>query len=181
MPVIIRQRARVRGTANQGKGRGISPVSLERLKADLETYGQQQVDGHNRFTSTWEGERPVFKPIVEDTEVGVRLRVVSSGTSYAKLKYRWVSGGTDVRYATMGEDEAGRKWKSKTKRRSLNSGDGAGELAYVDKNQPRPGIEAREIDELLKEQLEPAFIEMIRAKYHIHAKITSRAGVRADG
>lgn len=172
MPVTIRQRARIRGTASQGKGRGISPANLERLKADLELYGQQQVDGRNRFTSTWEGERPVFKSIVEDTEVGVRLRVVSSGTSYAKLKYRWVSGGTRVNRGVYSDD-----WQSKTRRRSLDSGAGEGEFLYADKRIDNPGIEAREIDELLKEQLEPAFIEMIRAKYRIHAKITSRAGV----
>lgn len=175
MPVIIRQRARVRGTANQGKGRGISPANLERLKADLETYGQQSVDNFRRFIRTWRGERPTFIYTVEDTETGVRMRVTLTGSSYGKLKYRWVSGGTRVRYATMSDD-----WESKTIPEVLDSQPGSGKLAFVDKRLPNPGIASRQAELLVRDEIEYPFIQMVRAKYRMTASIRIKSGVKRE-
>ena len=176
MPVTVRNRARLR-TSKGTVGRGFSPTQRQQLKADLLDYGREQVNGRLTFMGTWEGARATFTPIVEEEENVIRLRIRMSGSDYGKLKWRWVSGGTDIRYATMSYD-----WESKTKIRRLNSGKGSGTLAYVDVSQPREGIEAREIDEHLRDTLEPEFVLMIRKKFRRPMAISSWAGVtKADG
>lgn len=177
MPVKVTHRASLRTASKRaGVGRGISAKDLERLKSDLETYGQQNIDNYQRFIRTWKGDRPTFKYVVENTETGVRMRVILTGSSYGKLKYRWVSGGTRVRYATMSDD-----WESKTLPEVLDSQPGAGKLAFVSKKFPHPGIGARHAELLVRDEIEFPFIQMIRNKYRINAKITVTSGVKKDG
>lgn len=167
---------------------GVSARKRAEITKDLEAYGQQHLIPRQRFVAPWHGsgvsqkfapperksgsDKPSFKAIIEETETNIKLRIVVTGSSYAKLKYRWVVGGTRKRYASMTPD-----WESKTSPWNIESGAGNGWVEYVDKKRPRPGIEAREIDQILKEQLEPPFIEMIKNKYRIRMTITSRAGV----
>lgn len=187
MPVKITHRARIR-EVKQAVG-GTSQRIRDELKRDLQAYGNEHVAHRQRFVSTWHGSdpsqkfspperksgssRPKFLAVIEDDDNGVRLRIVLTGTSYAKLKYRWVSGGTTRRYATMTEN-----WESKTSPGSIESGKGAGWVMYVDKKDPKPGIEPRMVDETLQDVLEIPFLQKIFKKYQgVPMIITSRAGV----
>lgn len=187
MPIKLTHRASIRQTGNNR--RGIPPRVREALKADLEAYGQLHVGNRMTFVAPWHGSEHIdrFKPpsmkrgsakprffaTVDDDGEVIKLRITITGSSYAKLKYRWVSGGTNRRYATMTPG-----WESKTSWRTIDSGPGGeGWVAFVDRKQPKGAIEAREIDEHLQETLEPPFLAMIRAKYKFPMTITSRAGV----
>lgn len=63
------------------------------------------------------------------------------------LIYKFVSGGTRVRYATMTQG-----FRPKTRVRKLVSYKGRGGVAFISRKHPRPGITAREYpDEVIKE------------------------------
>jgi len=72
--------------------------------------------------------------------------------SKANLNYKFVVGGTKVRYATMTPD-----FESKTRPHALDSRPGAGGLLFVDTRRPRPGIEAREYDKDIAKDQQPKF------------------------
>lgn len=84
-------------------------------------------------TQTW--ETPV-KFEIEAVKQGVREVFTTN-----KI-YLYVNHGTRVRYATMTPD-----FQPKTTPRLIRSRRGAGGVAYVRKDRPRPGIKARKFDE----------------------------------
>lgn len=61
--------------------------------------------------------------------------------------YFWISEGTSIRYATMTPD-----FVAKTRPGALDSGPGAGGVAFVTRARPNPGIEARQFDRLVVER-----------------------------
>lgn len=67
--------------------------------------------------------------------------------------YRFVSGGTRVRYATMTPD-----FIAKTVPKWIGSRPGRGGLLFVNKNRPRPGIKAREWPKTIGKQQFPYFL-----------------------
>ncbi len=184
MPIKLTHRASIRQTGNNR--RGVPPRVREALKADLEAYGQLHVADRMRFVATWKGSTrsnrfevnasggdiPSFDARVEEKDEVIKLRIVLTGPPYGKLKYRWTSGGTQVRRSLLSED-----WGSKTSKRNVNSGGGSGRVITAGKQFNEPGIEARQIDEHLQDVLEPPFVAMIKAKYKFPITITSRAGV----
>ena len=188
MPVKITHRARIR-EVKQAVG-GTSQRIRDELKKDLQPYADEHVAQRQRFVATWQGESrrdrfkrnatgediPQFKAVIEESEAEVRLRIVLTGSAYGKLKYRWVSGGTQVRYSILSED-----WASKTTRANVESSTGDGYTITATKAIRQPGIAARLIDEHLKLLLEPPFLEKIAAKYrNVPMTITSRAGVTRE-
>lgn len=64
--------------------------------------------------------------------------------------------GTRVRYATMTPD-----FSPKTSPRVLRSGSGSGGLAYVNVNKPNPGIEKREFDKSVADEVSTQAPEII--------------------
>jgi len=64
--------------------------------------------------------------------------------------YRFVSGGTRVRYATMTPD-----FKAKTVVRVIASYPGRGGRAFINKRKPRPGIKARKFSEEIIKKWQP--------------------------
>lgn len=103
---------------------------------------------HNKLrglVSTWH-HKVNFHYEVHDTPDGIEIKITTDDAIFFYLDQ-----GTRVRYATMTED-----FVPKTTVRSLKSGPGVGGLAYVDINNPRPGIKAREfMDEIVKNRQKP--------------------------
>jgi len=83
-------------------------------------------------TQTW-GHKPGFKIQRPSNTV----RIIGTGDDI----YKYVSGGTRVRFATMTPD-----FKAKTRVGVIGSGAGRGGVAYIRRDRPRPGIKARKFD-----------------------------------
>ena len=66
--------------------------------------------------------------------------------------YGYLDKGTEVRYAQLSAD-----WESKTSVGSFNSGKGAGNVLFIDTNNPKPGIEARGWSDLVVDEELPKF------------------------
>lgn len=89
---------------------------------------------------TWNTVHPDF---VIQERVGYRLIYTDN------LIYKFVSGGTKVRYATMTPD-----FIAKTSPRVIGSGAGRGGVMFISKKHPRPGIKAREFELEIKDKWE---------------------------
>lgn len=85
-------------------------------------------------TRTWK-RRPVF--LVRGKK-GERTIYTDSDI------YKFVSGGTRVRYATMTPG-----FRAKTRVRYIGSNMGRGGVAFISRKHPRPGIKAREFPEAI--------------------------------
>lgn len=75
--------------------------------------------------------------------------------------FKFVSGGTRIRYATMSPD-----WISKTQPNVLGSGPGQGRMLYVNKNKPRPGIKARMFAHIIVEKWNPRLPQLFIQNIH---------------
>lgn len=99
--------------------------------------------------ATWKN-KPEFEQSVEADNNKVIGSTLTSGEGLRENPYPFVTKGTKVRYATMTPDFA-----AKTQPRVIGSGGGRGGLLYVNKNRPRPGIEAREFEEEIEKIIKP--------------------------
>jgi hypothetical protein len=109
--------------------------------------------------STWQNKPDFIKSIDASSTKIVGLITTEDN------KYRYVTRGTAVRYATMTTD-----FVAKTQPRVLGSGAGRGGLLYVDKRRPRPGIKAREFEEMVQDQEEPKFSQRVEQAANQAAK-----------
>lgn len=103
-----------------------------RVLAVLNRQAKRYVQDLEAVTETW-SDPPNF--LID--------RGFRGGNVYVEIwtpddKFKWVDKGTRVRYATMTPD-----FQPKTRRGYIGSFSGKGGLAYVNKNIPRPGIQAR--------------------------------------
>lgn len=96
---------------------------------------------------TWK-QRPEFK-----IEKKAGERVISTDN----LIYKFVSGGTRVRYATMSKD-----FIAKTRPNVIGSGAGRGKRMFVSRKHPRPGIKARAFPKAIIRKWGPRFPELCR-------------------
>lgn len=80
-------------------------------------------------------------------------RVISTDN----LIYKFVSGGTRVRYATMSRD-----FVPKTRANWIGSGPGRGRRLFVSRKHPRPGIKARRFPQAIIKKWGPRFPELCR-------------------
>ena len=97
---------------------------------------------------TWKTDYPVV--VNADTAKGTAEVSVIGRIPF------FLNGGTSVRYATMTPD-----FVPKTSPNVLRSGPGAGGLAFVSKNVPNPGIEAREFDQSVADEVAEQAAEVI--------------------
>ena len=97
-------------------------------------------------TRTWQ-HRPEF--IIDPTG----QRGVYTGDPI----YRFITRGTSIRYATMTPN-----FQPKSRRRVIGSSPGAGGLAYVSRRIPRPGIQAREWEEAIRDKWRSKFPVLIQ-------------------
>lgn len=104
-------------------------------------------------TQTWKKNHPVF-----------RIRIVSDSEreiSTTHKIFKFISGGTRIRYATMSKD-----WISKTNPQILGSGPGRGRKLYVNRKIPRPGIEARMFARLIVAKWTPRWPQLFIQEIH---------------
>jgi hypothetical protein len=80
------------------------------------------------------------------------------------LIYKFVSGGTRVRYATMTPD-----FIAKTNPGVIGSGQGAGGVAFISKKHPKPGIQAREFNEVIAKKWESRFPSLMNQALRVEA------------
>lgn len=118
----------------------------------MREYEKLMLDDLNGLTSTW-NHAVDFKVRRNYKDANPRVRVWTDDHIFLIL-----NTGTLVRYATMT-----RNFIPKTTPGSLTSGQGQGGVSYVDRNVPRPGIEAREFDKTLREKHEKNFKKDIKA------------------
>ena len=134
-------------------------VFYDLLQEAVEETIDEADDQFGRTYATWRHD-PGFE---KDIDVG-RDKIRGS-TSTDDPVYRYLSKGTAVRYATMTPD-----FEAKTRPRFLGSSPGRGGVAYIDRRRPRPGIEARQFEEAVKERVEPKFRKRGQQKLNEAAK-----------
>lgn len=104
----------------------------------LQEYSSLAANLFEQSAHTWKPE--------DQPEVAVAIRQEGQERIIAYIVvegrvYRFVSEGTDVRYATMSVDFA-----PKTQPGKIVAGRGSGRLRYVSRQVARPGIKARKFD-----------------------------------
>src|SRR5450759_2671498 len=126
-PVIVETNALEVARALDLKAKKLSQV----VKDIAKDMGNRVWLDYLRTVETWKNV-PKFERVVEISGDTVTVMV---GTD--DLIYKFVDLGTRVRYATMSPD-----FKAKTRPGILGSRAGSGEMLFVDKKHPKPGIQA---------------------------------------
>lgn len=126
------------------------------LNKSLNELGNEHTRLRREFVATWKG-KPKFAQVVKASGTVVKLEVQISGAELNRKKYHWITKGTEIRYATMTHD-----FLPKTRVGGLQSGMGSGGLAYVSRRNPRPGIQARETDDIIRYVLDEDELRLIK-------------------
>jgi hypothetical protein len=126
-------------------------------KAGEETI--DEAEGEFLDTVEWWHNPVTFEKEFKTTSSGWVGKVKTNN-----LIYFFLAHGTSVRYATMTSD-----FISKTLPNWMASRAGRGGLAFIDRNQPRPGIEARNWDKVEAKKQQPLLLK--RAKKNLEAGV----------
>jgi hypothetical protein len=126
--------------------------------AEAERLSGRYLDEYRKRVDTW-NDPPSFSAKVDGDVRGDRPDIVINieGTEFQRQKWRWINDGTAIRYATMSKD-----FQAKTAPGRRVSTAGAGQVLFVKKSVPRPGIKARNFERDINEQLEPTFVDRAR-------------------
>jgi len=138
---------------------GLEPVTI---KSSLYDVNEIRRAMDNTLTQTARSIKVDFKVTTQTWTDKPNFRIQLFGRwqriiGTSNLIYKFVSGGTRVRYATMTQG-----FRPKTRTRYIGSNKGRGGLAYVNTKKPRPGIKARKFDEEIAKKwkkLLPAIVE----------------------
>ena len=127
-------------------------------------------DASEEFEKTYEtfDNKPDFERDVYQNGNEIIGTYFTEGEGSSSNPYPFLVRGTKVRYATMSSD-----FEAKTKPGIIGSGPGAGRMLYVNKNRPRPGIEAREFDKVIA-KLEQKRLKQIAKEYE--KKMATQSG-----
>lgn len=106
---------------------------------------------YEKTWSTWRA-KPQAETIISLQDPGPTMVAGVGGDMAAAKHWRFVNEGTSVRHAVMSSD-----WKSKTVPNLIGSFAGEGEVVFVSRKINLPGIEARNFDKLIGEEIEPLF------------------------
>lgn len=106
-------------------------------------------------TSTW-SDPPTFTVKRVRTEQGVTAQIWVSDS-----RWTWLDQGTRVRYATMQKG-----FIAKTKVGVLYSYKGNGQIAFVSKKKPMPGIAARGWSQLIMDRVAPTVRRVYQEEFH---------------
>lgn len=117
------------------------------LQNTLTALGKDLLVDFEVTTQTWR-EQPPFAVAQDASSVTV---------STDNAVYGYINDGTAVRYATMTPD-----FIAKTRVQWIGSGPGAGGVAFINKNRPRPGIKAREFDTEIKKKWDAILPDIIQ-------------------
>jgi len=152
-------------------------ISMAAIGSDGSQFTTGEVHGFVRMLTTKlkqvsAGEGLVMSNILRKLvstwhhRVDFSYKVTQSGDGFEVLVWTedeiffYVDQGTRVRYATMTDD-----FEPKTTPGSLSGGVGKGGLAYVDVNNPKPGITARRFMETLEKQRDPRYNSRMRTAF----------------
>lgn len=100
---------------------------------------------------TWE-HQPEFVEDFEETSSQMIGSATTTDKGSTSNPYPFIARGTSVRYATMSDD-----FQPKSKPRVIGSSVGRGNVLYINKARPRPGIEAREYEQEIAKREQPKF------------------------
>lgn len=121
---------------------------FQALEEAAETVARGIRNDFDRTYATWEETIYWTRREGEDStipefeqEVKREGDVIRAQVHTDHVLYFFLNDGTSVRYATMSDD-----FIPKTEPGLIGSGPGRGRPVYVDRNKPRPGIEARKWD-----------------------------------
>jgi len=114
-------------------------LAMKHLEQSMNDFVKLLEGDFQLTVRTWK-VKPTFKKSVKKNNKSIEGKVSTDNDIY-----RFVSGGTRVRYATMTPD-----FVAKTRPGNIPSGPGRGGVLYISKQKPRPGIEAREFDKQIK-------------------------------
>jgi len=125
----------------------LDPKAFERAIENFLDAGAENIRVDFQVTTqTWR-EKPKFT--IE--KAGRESRWIYTGDKI----YKFISGGTSVRYATMTPD-----FIPKTQIGYIGSGAGRGGVAFVNKKYPRPGIKAREFPKAIVRKWRPKWVSL---------------------
>ena len=141
-----------------------------RLLKRITREGEILKNAFERTVRTW-SNKPVFE--VRITKGTNELSVSVSTDSDI---YRFVSEGTNVRFATMTKN-----YKPKTRNRVIGSRRGHPGLAFVNVNRPMPGIKGREFKEEILERRTAPFMKNMMREYTEGLNIYIRKAARKTG
>lgn len=140
------------------KFKSIMPRPFKRAAFDrffTEVVEKVTADAKKEFESTvkdFSENTPVeFKVVIKKTADNITGEVSTDSQIYAFL-----NDGTSVRYATMDED-----FIAKTQPGVIPSRSGRGKMRYVNRQVPRPGIEARKFDEQIERKLRHRWVRYV--------------------
>ncbi len=122
------------------------------LKPVFVKYGKLTVAEMKKTTATWNDTEPTFETEID----GDTLTVGPTDDEDGDI-WRYLEEGTEVRYAIMTED-----FEPKTTPNVVGSSAGVGGLAFIDLDNPQPGIESRNWTEIIGDELEPKFTKDVQ-------------------
>jgi hypothetical protein len=133
-------------------GRVNFTAATAELEKGLKKFVEKQVTpSFNETVKTWQRKpRFLYENYRNQREISSRVYTMSD-------IYRFVSGGTKVRYATMTSD-----FMAKTIPNWIGSRMGRGGVAFISVFQPRPGIKAREFDKEIAKYWQPRMENSMR-------------------
>jgi len=122
----------------------VSAGQAAREKA-LEDLAQDGLELFEKITNPWE-RKVIF--VIRVNLAGENVSITTTDKIFG-----FVDIGTSVRYATMSPD-----FSPKTRVGVLSSSRGRGGMIFVNKNKPKPGIEAREFSVIIQERIQKKFV-----------------------
>lgn len=120
-------------------------VAKEKALAEL---GEEAKALFEKTVETWD-DKPEFTVKEYQNSVSV---------STSSKVYSYIDKGTSVRYATMIPG-----FSPKTRVRVIASARGSGGMVRVDRNHPKPGIEAREFSVIIQERIQKKFLARFKS------------------
>ena len=121
--------------------------AMARLEEGMKETLKEIDQDFQKTVRTWK-RKPNFETLLESS-----MDLLIGEVSTTSDIYRYVSGGTRVRYATMTPD-----FLAKTVPHWVGSRPGRGGLLIVNKKRPRPGITARKFAENIAKKQFPYFV-----------------------
>lgn len=135
----------------------VGRIRLEALNG-LRKAGRGMQKDFEATTQTWRNEKPTFSFNISLAGGATgTLTIQVGGNQKGQDKWFWLDEGTAVRYATMTPD-----FSPKTRAGFIGSGSGSGGVQFVNRQYPKPGIEARGWSEAIAEKWTPLFEDIMQ-------------------
>lgn len=109
--------------------------------------------------------QPTFEQDFDESSSKIEGVTETSGDGDRDNPYPFVERGTSVRFATMTSD-----FVAKTKPGVLSAGSGRGDVLYIDKRRPRPGIKARNKEKIIVKTMKSRFPKIVNINLAIGVK-----------